>query len=567
MSVQPAARILVVDDDASSRMVIKAQLTVFGYELLEAADGLAAVELFEVERPDLVLMDVNMPGMDGYDAARAIKEKSQDSHVPILFVTASEDEKTIARCTDAGGDDFIVKPITPIEFQSRLRAALKHRRLYQQLRDQHLALEQQRVHEEREQELARELFGRIAHLGCLDEAGIEYIASSLMVFNGDMLLAERTPYGAIRIMLGDFTGHGLPAAVGSLPSAEIFYGMTKKGFHVSEVATEINTRLHRILPSGIFCAAALIELNSETRQLQVWNGGLPHLLLFNHDEKKVRHTFNSLHLALGILPTKSFDPSLENIIIAPSESLVAYSDGVAETENPEGELYGDHRLIECLHAGQGELSQFQSVLNDLEAFRGHAAQSDDLTLIEVPCGLKNNVVHEEEGASLVSAKPATEWSYQLTLAGDALSEVDPVPLLIQSLLHIQGLDRFREDLFTILTELYTNALDHGILQLDSAIKNDASGFAEYFHLREERLKSLGGGSVAIRMGHVPDEQGGRLTICIEDSGKGFDTETISCPIGDSATLSGRGICLVQSLCQSLTYSAGGRIAEAIFEWT
>ncbi len=567
MSEQPAVRILVVDDDASSRMVMKAQLTVFGYELLEAADGHAAVELFEVERPDLVLMDVNMPGMDGYGAARAIKEKSQDSHVPILFVTASEDEKTIARCTDAGGDDFIVKPMTPIELQSRLRAALKHRRLYQQLRDQHLALEQQRAHEEREQELARELFSRIAHLGCLDEAGIEYIASSLMVFNGDMLLAERTPYGAIRIMLGDFTGHGLPAAVGSLPSAEIFYGMTKKGFHVSEVAAEINTKLHRILPRGIFCAAALIELNSETRQLQVWNGGLPHLLLFNHDEKKVRHTFNSLHLALGILPKKSFDPSLENIIISPSDSLIAYSDGVAETENPAGELYGDHRLIERLHTGKGELSQFQSVLNDLEVFRGHAAQSDDLTLIEVPCRLENRVVHEEEGKSLVSSKSATEWTYQLTLAGDALSEVDPVPLLIQSLLHIQGLDRFREDLFTILTELYINALDHGILQLDSSIKSDASGFAEYFHLREERLKSLDGASVAIRMGHLPGKAGGRLTICIEDSGKGFDTRIIECAAGNSVTLSGRGICLVQSLCHSLTYSAGGRIAEAIFEWS
>jgi len=567
VSEQPAVRILVVDDDASSRMVMKAQLTVFGYELLEAADGLSAVALFEAECPDLVLMDVNMPGMDGYEAARAIKEKSQDSHVPILFVTASDDERIIARCTDAGGDDFIVKPMTPIELQSRLRAALKHRRLYQLLRDQHFALEQQRIHEEREQEQARELFARITHLGCLDEAGIDYIASSLMVFNGDMLLAERTPYGAIRIMLGDFTGHGLPAAVGSLPSAEIFYGMTKKGFHVSEVVTEINARLHQILPRGIFCAAALIELNSETRQLQVWNGGLPHLLLFNHDEKKVRHTFNSLHLALGILPTKSFDASLENIIISSSDSLIAYSDGVAETENPEGELYGDHRLIERLHAGRGEHSLFQAVLNDLETFRGHAAQSDDLTLIELPCGLENHVTHEETGASLVSAKPATKWTYQLTLAGNALSEVDPVPLLIQTLLHIQGLGRFREDLFTILTELYINALDHGVLQLDSSIKSDASGCAEYFRLREERLKTLDGASVAIRMAHVPGEQGGRLTICIEDSGNGFDTGIIECDAGDPAKFSGRGICLVRNLCHSLTYTAGGRIAEAVFDWS
>ncbi|VAW80363.1 Serine phosphatase RsbU, regulator of sigma subunit [hydrothermal vent metagenome] len=565
MSEDQAIRILIVDDDASSRLILKAQLHAFGYELLEAGGGVEAVERFETERPDLILMDINMPGMDGYQATIAIKELSQDSYVPILFVTSSDDETAISRCTDAGGDDFLIKPMSPIELQSRIRSALKRRRLYQQLQDQHFALAQQQAHEERDQELARELFSRIAHLGCLDEVGIEYIASSLMVFNGDMLLAERTPYGSLRVMLGDFTGHGLPAAVGSLPAAEIFYGMTKKGFHLSEVSAEINAKLHRILPSGIFCAAALIELNSENRQLQIWNGGLPHLLLFNQGQNKVRHAFDSLHLALGILSPESFDSSLETIIVSSEDCLLAYSDGIVETENPAGELYGDHRLIERLHSGHTEFSQFQSVLNDLEEFRGHAAQSDDLTLIEIPCGLENRVEYEGE-ASQVSAKPAREWSYQLTLVDEALAEVDPVPLLLQSLLHLQGLDNFRENLFTILTELYTNALDHGILQLDSAIKSDAAGFAEYSRLREERLQTLSGAYVVISLEHAPVEQGGCLKIRIKDSGNGFDTTQLDIAPDTTTALSGRGVGLVKNLCHSLIYRDGGNDVEAIFEW-
>jgi len=292
---------------------------------------------------------------------------------------------------------------------------------------------------------------------------------------------------------------------------------------------------------------------------------LPHLLLFNQEQNRVRHEFNSLHLALGILSPESFDASLENIIVSPADSVIAYSDGIVETENPSGELYGDHRLIERLHTEHSEPSQFQSVLNDLESFRGHAAQSDDLTLIEIPCGLENRVVHDE-GASLTSGKPASKWTYQLTLVDNALAEVDPVPLLIQTLLHIQGLDKFRENLFTILTELYINALDHGVLQLDSAIKSDAAGFAEYFRLREERLKSLEGASVAISLEHAPDAKGGRLAIRIEDSGDGFDAKILEDAADSATALSGRGIALVQNLCHTLTYNASGCAVEAIFVW-
>ncbi len=224
MSTQPPARILIVEDEAASRMLIRAKLYTFGYELFEAGNGIEAVESFEQNHPDVILMDIHMPGMDGYEATRIIKERCHDNYVPIIIITAMDDERVIARCADAGGDDFLVKPLTPIVLDARIRSALQRRELYHTLQQQRRKLEQQRIHEEREQELARILFSRIAHLGCLDEAGIEYIASPLMVFNGDMLLAERTPYGALRVMLGDFTGHGLPAAVGSLPTAEIFYG-------------------------------------------------------------------------------------------------------------------------------------------------------------------------------------------------------------------------------------------------------------------------------------------------------------------------------------------------------
>lgn len=558
-------RILAVDDDDLSRMFVKVQLKPFGYEVIEAGSGEQALEAFEREQPDLVLMDIVMPGMDGYEAARAIKSRSGDTYIPILFMTSISDESTIARCVDAGGDDFLPKPVTPIVLDARIRAALQRRGLYQKLHEQHEALQLRKAQDDRDQELAKEVFSHIAHLGCLDDAGINYIASSLMVFNGDMLLAARTPYGALRVMLGDFTGHGLPAAVGSLPAADTFYGMTAKGFHISEIVTEINKKLSRILPKGIFCAAAVLEINSATRQLSVWNGGLPELILYQNHPRKIIHSFESRHLALGILSAGDFDDHVVIHTLPEAAYLVAYTDGIIETENPAGELYGERRLRECIESGDAAQGMFRSIMDSVESFRQHAAQYDDYTLIEVPCSISNQNDSMEQGSTGPS-KPAGTWDYNLTLKGSSLREVDPVPMVLNAITDLQGLQCAREDLFTVLTELYVNALDHGVLKLDSKLKHSADGFSEYFRLRERKLEDPGDDFISIQLSHAPQATGGRLTIRIEDSGNGFDEESILKQIAEQPLASGRGMLLIKSLCTKLSYSDGGRTAVAVYDW-
>ena len=564
-ALQEQARILIVDHNSGSRLILKSQLKIFGYRLIEAGTAAQAIESFAREHPDLVLMEPNLPEMDGYEMTRHIRDSHPDDYVPILFVTSANDEASIARSADAGADDFLTKPLTPVVLDARIRAALQRRKLYRRLREHHRALEQRRLQDEHEQELARDIFSRIAHLGCLDDAGIDYVASSLMVFNGDMLLAERTPYGALRIMLGDFTGHGLPAAVGSLPTAEIFYGMTAKGFRVGEVAAEINTKLYRILPGGVFCAAALIELNSETRQVEVWNGGLPELLLYDSARNDISHRFQSLHLALGILSSDDFDAHVEYCSVSAANSLIAYTDGVVESANPAGQLFGEDRLIAAICARHTAGSRFDAVMADLAGFRGQAEQSDDYSLIEIPCGLEN--ISRRDGETVCNpVKVPSEWSYQLELRGSTLAQVDPVPLIIQSLMHLQGLDRCREEFFTVLTELYNNAVDHGVLGLDSAIKVDADGYARYFQLRKQRLQEVREGAVILYLRHMPLETGGRLFIRIEDSGDGFNVPSVLERTLVEPQLYGRGIALVKGLCTSLEYHGGGRIADAVFDW-
>tara|TARA_A100001037_G_C14683231_1_gene428297 strand:- start:75 stop:407 length:333 start_codon:yes stop_codon:yes gene_type:complete len=104
-------RILVVDDQAPNRGLLSYILEDDGHEVLEATDGESGVAQFQSVAPDLVLMDVAMPGMDGYEAARTMKANADDRHVPIIFLTAHSDEASLSRCLEVGGDDFLTKPI------------------------------------------------------------------------------------------------------------------------------------------------------------------------------------------------------------------------------------------------------------------------------------------------------------------------------------------------------------------------------------------------------------------------------------------------------------------------
>jgi two-component system, OmpR family, KDP operon response regulator KdpE len=116
------ARILVVDDEPQIRRVLRTTLTSRGYEIAEVASGEEAVEAIRAERPDLILLDVNMPGMGGFAACREIREQSD---IPIVMLTVRNTERDKVDALDAGADDYVVKPFGIEELLARIRATLR----------------------------------------------------------------------------------------------------------------------------------------------------------------------------------------------------------------------------------------------------------------------------------------------------------------------------------------------------------------------------------------------------------------------------------------------------------
>lgn len=562
--VLEALTILIAEDSAADRLLLASIIRRQGHQVLTVSNGAEAIEVFARERPQLVLMDALMPVMDGFEAARQIKQLAGEALVPIIFLTSLRESEALAQCLDAGGDDFLPKPYNPLILAAKINAMDRLRRLQATVLQQRDLIAKHHEHLMHEQRAAKAVFDKVAHSGCINAApNIRYPQSPYALFNGDLLLAAYTPSGDMHVLLGDFTGHGLPAAIGAMPLAEVFYGMTAKGYGLTQTLREMNAKLKRILPVDMFCCATLLCLSAQRRAVEVWNGGMPEGYV--HEVATGRRTpLMSRHLPLGVLSTEAFDDSTEVWPMALGDRVFLLSDGVLDTADANDQLFGAERLQQVFAANREPDRLFEDIEQALAAFRGQAR--DDVSMVEITL---------QAGQPLRTAEPMyadsgqscpLDWSVSFEFRAQTLRTYNPLPYLLQLLLEIHGLREQSGALYSVMAELYSNALEHGVLGLDSRLKRDAQGFAQYYHQRHERLAQLDSGYVRVHVQVVPTDKGGKLTLRLEDSGQGFDVEQELARPVDIDRLSGRGLSLVRQLSSAVGWSDGGRSVCVEFCW-
>ncbi len=562
-----ALRILIAEDNDSDRMILNAIVRKQGHEVILARDGEEAVEAFARQRPQLVLLDAMMPRMDGLEAARRIKEAAGEDLVPIIFLTSLSDAESLASCLEVGGDDFLSKPYNRVILEAKINAFMRMRNLHHSLQRQRDVIRQRNEQLTHEQQLARRVFDNIAHRGCLEAENIRYEASPMSIFNGDVLFASPKPAGGMHVLLGDFTGHGLPAAIGALPVSEIFYGMTAKGFSISDILREMNQKLQRILPPGFFCCATMLDIDLQTGHVEVWNGGLPdgYLLRLDGSTERIR----SRHLPLGVLAPDRFSAACERYRLVAQERLLLCSDGIMESVNASGEMFGETRLEEVIDQRHSPMDVYDELLGQVKRFRAGAQSEDDITVVEVAMA-DPAVLESVRPVDLVDTSSGpTNWNCRYELRDRTLADFNPVPLLLHMCMDVPGLRMFSGQIYCIVTELFNNALEHGILALPSSLKDSPSGFTRYYSERERRLREIQGESVAITLDHEArkDGSGGTLRVIVEDSGQGFDYQRVNEGLRmDPESLSGRGIALVRQLCHDVRWHGKGNCVEAEFRW-
>lgn len=558
-----ATKALVVDDSMSQRLLLSHMLEELGYEVCSAKNGEEGVEQFKSERPDIIFMDVEMPILDGIGATRAIRKILGDEFIPIIFVTGGSSEKYLDECIKIGGDDFIKKPFNATILSAKTRSLLRIKQLYNEQIEQKREIELFKEEEDREHETAAELYENIVKAGFMESPNVRHMLSPMALFNGDLLLVSYTPANKLNVLLGDFTGHGITASVAAAPASEIFYGMTSKGFDIREIIEEINTKLNRLLPAHMFLAATAVCLDRENHNLSIITCGLPDHFLFNKETCTIK-TLVSKNLPLGIVSSKDLNVQQDHIEVTSQHRLFMFTDGVIETENAAGEPFDFDGVTKCL-SPMG-ISSFDLILKSLEEHQGAQGQQDDITLVRLTCDFDHEKWDVHEDVSKHIDMEPSNWKFSSTMDYNTLKRLNPVPTMVNSLMEIQGLLPYRESIFLVVTELFINSLDHGLLGLDSALKNTPDGFAKFFELKHDRLDALTTGDIKLIFSHRPLKKGGELSIRIQDTGNGFNEEAIISEIINNEQYSGRGIKLIRQICDSLEYSDGGRRATAIFTW-
>jgi len=557
-------KVLIADDSETDRFLLERMLVGLGYHCEIVSNGLEILEEFDKYRPDIVLLDVIMPEMDGLQAAKAIKKLSGEIFIPLIFLTSLHETDFIERCLDAGGDDFITKPVNPRILRAKMSAFGRMKTMQNSLLTHRNQL---RHHHEQllsEQSIAKHVYDAITGKGSLDCGTIRYHMSSLAVFNGDVLLASIRPNGNLMVLLGDFTGHGLPAALGAMPLASSFYNMVATGFSQADVLRELNEKMLTLLPRGFFCCAMCIELDFAKHHISVWNGGLPTGYFF-HTEDNDFIALPSTHLPLGVEGGERFSDECQIFDFSEKDRLLVWTDGIYDIRNSRDERFGQELLEEIVnehHAGNvSEL--FDNLLTAVNDHLGSDDTTDDLSLVEILTKQPSAAAGSMQQPK--STKGPLDWQFEFEINPPTFQSLDPIPVLMTLLSQVPGLGTKATSLFTVLSELYNNALDHGLLGLSSKEKESTHGFASYYVERDHRLKDLKSGYVRFRLHLTTENRSGRLEVTVEDSGPGFNYKKQH--RGVNQLLHGRGIDMVRQFCQSLSYEGKGNIAKAIYVWS
>ncbi|KGJ87672.1 SpoIIE family protein phosphatase [Colwellia psychrerythraea] len=572
---------LVVDDSKMQCKLLSVLLQEENYRVVVANNGASGVEMYIEHQPDLVLMDINMPIMDGFEATRRIKKLSgAGTLAPLIFITSMDSEQAFIDSVEAGGDSILVRPFTPKVFKAKIKAMQRISDLVDQVKN--LQQEQQN-----DAELAEKMMSGVieARNFALDKIGV--IKKAATIFSGDIQLSALCPNGDINVLLGDFTGHGLRASIGAIPVTETFRAMTKKGFSILEIVAQLNRQMYTLLPGDLFFCASFACISEHDKSAYIFNAGLPDGYLFD-DSAKIKRQFTSTHPPLGILPQLLPDAQLEVVQVMKTDRIVFITDGIVEARNKAGDLFGFPRFEIAAIDGISQKDLANTVLNSLDDFCQNCEQEDDISLVDVPCSgwkeikLSNKVLTPEgvsEDDEYLSNIPnsSPSWSYHLHLTGRLLKTINPIPLIMNQINDLEGAGEHWQSLYTILTELFINGLDHGVLALDSSLKDSAEGFSQYFNERAHRLDKLAENStngtqdyVRIALRYFPLSQGGKMVINIKDSGQGFDILDVikdnSIAMNNGIKLSGRGVELVSQLCDTLEYQEQGTSVTANYIW-
>jgi sigma-B regulation protein RsbU (phosphoserine phosphatase) len=368
------SRILIVDD-VKANVDILVQALRDDYKLSVALDGATALRSVENSAPDLVLLDIVMPGLDGYEVCRQLRANESTRELPIIFLSSLEDVQNKTRGFEVGGNDYLTKPFEILEIKARVRSLLKAKAYADAVREAMA----------RDLRIAREIqMGILPADPVASTKGtgldVDAIVEPAREVGGDLFEVLRVSEHRVVVALGDVSGKGIPAALFMAVAVTLLRTLARHIAEPDEILRRLNDELFEQNPRGMFVTLQCLVFDLDQRRVSCAGAG-HHQLVVISPGRPPRLAFPSTGRPAGLMPINPI--ARESLAIEPGDTFVLFSDGVSEATNLEDDFYGEERLLATLATSSAgtPAETVARVLADVRAFAAGARQSDDITVV------------------------------------------------------------------------------------------------------------------------------------------------------------------------------------------
>jgi serine phosphatase RsbU (regulator of sigma subunit) len=376
---QPQKLILIVDDTPTNIGAISGALK-DSYKTKVATNGAKALAIAaEEEKPDLILLDVMMPEMDGYEVCSRLKADKATSEIPVIFLTGQTSAEDETKGFDVGAVDYVHKPFSPAVVKARVRS--------------HILLREARA------QLAKQLLDINAELAMARQIQLSILPHTLPKLQGLDIAARFLPMTSVAgdfydfiaiddrhlgILIADVSGHGLPSA---LIASMLQVALTAQRAHASEpgkVLCGLNQALCGKFTQN-FVTAAFVYMDLDNNCMRYAGAGHPPLLLCPASSGKAAKVVEN-GLILGLFPEATFEA--RELPLEPGDRIVLYTDGIPEAANPAQEEFGVDRFMRFMENNKSlRADQFaDAFLDEISRWSQHSpdqGQQDDVTLLVI----------------------------------------------------------------------------------------------------------------------------------------------------------------------------------------
>jgi len=382
--------ILIVDDEPFNVDYLEQELEDLNYETITAVNGQDALEKIASDSPDLVLLDIMMPAMDGYAVLEKVKADPAMRNIPIIVISANNDLQSVVKGIQLGAEDYLPKPFEPTLLQARIKTSLERKRLHdlQDLYTKNL---------EREMNIARDIQKEFLPAQMPEVAGwdIAYYFKSAKEVAGDFYDAFMLPDGSLTFLVADVCGKGIGAAlfmtlfrslIRAASTADQFSpGQESKTFtaeerllHVISLTNNYVVETHG--EANMFATIFIGILDPKSGRLSYINGGNDPALIVGKDGKA--HTgLTRTGPAIGVISQAKY--IVKEITLANDDLILAFTDGIPDTQNINGDFFGNDRLHALLTPSSTPAELLNKIESELNQFIGEADQFDDITLLAI----------------------------------------------------------------------------------------------------------------------------------------------------------------------------------------